>query len=110
MADLCHACAIETWGEDAGDLAGLTTPEQADAGRYAVALCEGCGPILVDPAGGRVATLAAEQPMPRILNKHVHGIPAGARYIGRGSPFATPSSSGATAPATRCATSTTPGS
>ncbi len=59
MADFCHACAIETWGEDAGDLAVLTTPEQADTGRYAVALCEGCGPILVDSAGCRVATLAA---------------------------------------------------
>ena len=25
--------------------------------------------------------------LPRILNKHAHGIPKGATYIGRGSPF-----------------------
>jgi len=28
--------------------------------------------------------------LPRILNKHTHGIPAGAVYIGRGSPWGTP--------------------
>lgn len=28
--------------------------------------------------------------MPRVLNKHVSGIPAGAVYIGRGSPWGNP--------------------
>lgn len=28
--------------------------------------------------------------MPKVLNKHVHGIPAGAVYCGRGSPYGNP--------------------
>jgi len=28
--------------------------------------------------------------MPKVLNKHKDGIPAGARYIGRGSPYGNP--------------------
>lgn len=28
--------------------------------------------------------------LPRILNKHIHGTPAGAIYIGRGSPWGNP--------------------
>jgi Domain of unknown function (DUF4326) len=28
--------------------------------------------------------------MPRVLNKHVHGVPAGAVYCGRGSPYGNP--------------------
>lgn len=28
--------------------------------------------------------------MPKVLNKHMHGIPAGAVYVGRGSPYGNP--------------------
>ena len=96
MADLCHSCALDTYGEDIGDLAGLSTPDDTAARRYPVALCEGCGPIQVDHAGRRVEDAddasAGTQPagLPRILNKHVHGIPKGAYYIGRGSPLGNP--------------------
>lgn len=54
MADLCHSCALDTFGEDIGDLAGLSTPDDTATGRYPVALCEGCGPIHVDHTGRRV--------------------------------------------------------
>lgn len=54
MADLCHSCALDTFGEDIGDLAGLSTPDDTAARRYPVALCEGCGPIQVDHTGRRV--------------------------------------------------------
>ncbi len=39
-----------------------------------------------------VAERDGERPatLPRILNKHIHGIPAGAVYIGRGSPWGNP--------------------
>ena len=53
MADLCQQCALDTWGEDIGDLAGLSTPDDTAARRYPIALCEGCGPIQVDHTGRR---------------------------------------------------------
>ena len=31
-----------------------------------------------------------EATLPRILNKHIHGIAAGSKYIGRGSPWGKP--------------------
>ena len=96
MADLCHACALDTWGEDIGDLAGLSTPNDTAARRYPVALCEGCGPIQVDHTGRRMedgddaSTDTQAARLPRILNKHVHGVPKGAYYCGRGSPLGNP--------------------
>ncbi len=38
------------------------------------------------PAGGGQSAAT----LPRILNKHTHGTPAGAVYIGRGSPWGNP--------------------
>ena len=61
MADFCHRCALDTFGEDIGDLAGLSTPDDTRAGLFPIVLCEGCGPIQVDHAGPRIhepATLA----------------------------------------------------
>ena len=49
MADFCKACSIEVWGEDGGDLTGLTTPDQQAAGLYREALCETCGFTIVNP-------------------------------------------------------------
>ena len=42
MADYCQQCSIEEFGEDFGDLAGLSTPKDTAAGRFALGFCEGC--------------------------------------------------------------------
>ena len=54
MADLCHQCAMGIFGEDSGDLAGLSTPDDTRAGLFPVLICEGCGPVQVDHAGHRI--------------------------------------------------------
>lgn len=51
MADFCKECSIETFGEDFGDLVGVTPPEANDRKRWRITLCEGCGPIQVDHLG-----------------------------------------------------------
>ena len=55
MADFCRQCSIETFGEDFGDLKGLSTPEHTAQGLYAVVLCEDCGPIQVDHEGNCIS-------------------------------------------------------
>ena len=55
MADFCRQCSVQLFGEDFGDLAGITKAEQEAEGLYALALCEGCGPIQVDHAGDCVS-------------------------------------------------------
>ncbi len=57
MADFCHSCALDTFGECIGDLAGLSTAEDTAAQRFPVVICEGCGPIQVDHNGYRVTSL-----------------------------------------------------
>lgn len=42
--ELCQQCSIDQWGEDKGDLAGMTTT-------VTLSLCEGCGMIQVDANG-----------------------------------------------------------
>ena len=54
MADLCQQCALDTFGEDIGDLAALSTPADTEAGLFPVAICEGCGPVQADHAGRRI--------------------------------------------------------
>ena len=51
MADFCHLCSIDTWGEDFKDHAGLSTPEDTAKGLYCLVICEGCGVIQVDHEG-----------------------------------------------------------
>lgn len=51
MADFCKACSEEHFDKDFGELAGITTGEAFADGRAAVVICEGCGPIQVDPEG-----------------------------------------------------------
>jgi hypothetical protein len=52
MADFCQQCATDTFGEDTRDLAGLITEQEVTEQKlYAVVLCEGCGPTLVDHNG-----------------------------------------------------------
>ena len=51
MADFCQQCSHAlSWG-DGRDLAGLTSAEDEAQGLFALALCEGCGPIQVDANG-----------------------------------------------------------
>ncbi len=54
MADFCHQCALDTFGEDIGDLAGISTPADTKAGLFPIVLCEGCGPVQVGHTGWRV--------------------------------------------------------
>lgn len=56
MADFCSQCSIDLFGEDSGDLKGLTTEEDIKNGLYAMVLCEGCGPIQVNHLGHCVST------------------------------------------------------
>lgn len=51
MADFCKACSEKHFDKDFGELARITTHEAFADGRAAVVLCEGCGPIQVDPDG-----------------------------------------------------------
>lgn len=51
MADFCKQCSVLIFGEDFRELAGITSSEDQERGFYAVTLCEGCGPILVDSDG-----------------------------------------------------------
>lgn len=51
MADFCHQCSIDHFGEDFGDLAGLTTEADTKAGMGAAVICEGCGYTIVDHEG-----------------------------------------------------------
>lgn len=51
MADFCKACSIDLFGEDCGDLAGLGDGTPLPEGHGWTALCETCGPILVDDKG-----------------------------------------------------------
>lgn len=55
MADFCHHCSIDTFGEDFGDLANLLPQDKYSEGMGAVALCECCGPIVVDIDGNRIS-------------------------------------------------------
>ena len=55
MADFCRQCSIRIFGEDYHDLAKITTPEDWTQGKSAVVLCEGCGPIQVDPEGNCIS-------------------------------------------------------
>ena len=51
MADFCQQCSMDIFGEDFEELKGLgdDTPLKKDQGWSA--LCEGCGPTVVDDDG-----------------------------------------------------------
>jgi hypothetical protein len=63
MADFCKQCSIENFGEDYRDLAGITTQEDWEQGRACVVLCEGCGPIQVDPEGNCTGNCILKHPI-----------------------------------------------
>lgn len=69
MADFCKQCSIETFGKDFGDHADRANARRvADAAKemYPVVICEGCGPVQVDPDGACVSEDCIEK----------HGAPA----------------------------------
>lgn len=51
MAEYCKQCAMEEFGEESNDLAGISKPKDTAKGLYANGLCEGCAPNLVDHTG-----------------------------------------------------------
>jgi len=55
MADFCRQCSIELWGEDFGDFKNLGNGRVLLEGYGWPALCEGCGPILIDAAGNCIS-------------------------------------------------------
>lgn len=56
MADFCKQCSINIFGEDYGDLASITEQKEWEEGRAVCTICEGCGPIQLDPQGNCVST------------------------------------------------------
>lgn len=51
MADFCKQCSEDIFGEDFGDMAGLSTQQDTVNKLYPVVLCEDCGPCQVDHTG-----------------------------------------------------------
>jgi len=56
MSDYCLQCSTRIFGEDFKELAGITTLEEWAQERACIVLCEGCGPIQVDPEGRCVSS------------------------------------------------------
>lgn len=50
MAEFCEACNREMFNMPS-DFKGLTSNKAWSEGKAALVLCEGCGPIQVNPAG-----------------------------------------------------------
>jgi len=58
MAEFCKQCAVDLFGDHTDfvdDFAGMTSEAAWKEGRAALVLCEGCGPIQVDPSGACVS-------------------------------------------------------
>jgi hypothetical protein len=55
MASFCQTCSIAMFGEDTEDLAALLPARKYTADVGAMALCECCGPIVVDIKGKRMS-------------------------------------------------------
>jgi hypothetical protein len=51
VAAFCEQCSIDMFGEDFGDLAGLSKEEDTENDLYCSVICEGCGCIQVDHTG-----------------------------------------------------------
>jgi len=62
MADYCKQCSETMFGKDFGDFAGMITEEKAKKGFGAIALCEGCGNILVNHGGKRISEPEIKDP------------------------------------------------
>lgn len=55
MSDYCRQCSIDIFGEDNGELRGLSGAEDTEKGLYPVVICEGCGVVQVDHEGSCVS-------------------------------------------------------
>ena len=55
MADYCKQCSIGNFGQDFEELAKLLPEEKYTSEIGALALCECCGPIVVDYEGARMS-------------------------------------------------------
>jgi hypothetical protein len=61
VAEFCRQCTIEdglpggNYEEGRGDLQGVTSHSDWEQGLAVVVICEGCGPIQVDPEGNCVS-------------------------------------------------------
>ena len=64
MADFCKQCSIDMFGEDFGDLAGITTEEDTQNDRAVLVMCEGCGPTYVDHTGKCVSGTCLRKDVP----------------------------------------------
>jgi len=62
MGDLCKQCSVDIFGEDFGDMKGIGGGGTLEEGEGWRALCEGCGPTVVDDEGRCVC--------PTCLKKH----------------------------------------
>lgn len=69
MADFCKACSEEMFNKDFRDLANLTDDVSWKKGLAACVICEGCGPIQVDPDGNCVSKDCLQ------AGKSGHGMP-----------------------------------
>ena len=56
MADFCQQCSEEIFDQDFKELAGITPFDAWNDDKASVVLCEGCGPIQVDPEGRCVSS------------------------------------------------------
>lgn len=69
MADFCRQCSLADFGEDFGDLAGLSGPGDTAAGLFCSVICEGCGHIQVDHAGNCMTLSCLEKGHPKTLGR-----------------------------------------
>jgi hypothetical protein len=68
MSDYCEQCSTAIFGEDFGDMAGLSTEDDTNKGLFPVVLCEGCGAIQVDHTGKCVSHDCIEKHNPKMTN------------------------------------------
>lgn len=54
MSVYCQQCSHELLGVDQEDLAGFVSPAMAAEGYALYAVCEACGPVMVDADGRRL--------------------------------------------------------
>jgi hypothetical protein len=64
MAVFCRACSLELFQEYGGEMDGITSQENWAKNVASVWICEGCGPIPVDPEGNCLWPECLEQGHP----------------------------------------------
>lgn len=64
MSGYCKSCSIAILGRDHEDFSGMLGPALAAEGYGLLAVCDECGPVLVDGDGQRILP----QPVPRMCD------------------------------------------